>query len=577
MNIYKFYFNHLIEAVEKFKSDFKYSFIVEDILKKLTLEPPKNPINGDMSTNLAMILSKDLKLSPKIIAENLMVYISNFPGVDNVNVAGPGFINITFKQNVWLDFLSNMLQNSGNWDKLEIGKGKNINIEYISANPTGPLHAGHARGAVFGDALASLLTEVGYTVTREYYINDAGNQIEKLIDSSLLRYNELVTNKSIDIPEGLYPGEYLKEVGKNLVKKYGDKLETDSKEKVFEKVRSVSLEVIMGMIKNDLLKLGIEMDVFTSEKEIISGHLLDEIFKILESKNLIFYGVLDPPKGTDPKNWEKREQLLFKSSVYGDDSDRALKKSDGTWTYFATDMAYHLDKMNRTKGDLINVLGADHIGYISRINAAVRALSNDTISIDTKVCALVNLLEDGKPIKMSKRAGNFVTLSDIINAVGKDVVRFIMLTRRNDQSLDFDFKKVMEKSKENPVFYVQYAHARCNSIFRSSKVKEEELILKNPKRLKDVHEIELIKFIALWPRTLELAAKNHEPHRICYYLIELSSIFHSLWNKGKDNNIKFIVEDDLELTNARLSLVKAVALTIRKGLSILKIEPILEM
>ena len=577
MNIYKFYFNHLIEAVEKFKSDFKYSFIVEDILKKLTLEPPKNSINGDMSTNLAMILSKDLKLSPKIIAENFMVYISNFPGVENVNVAGPGFINITFKQNVWSDFLSNMLQNSGNWDKLEIGKGKNINIEYISANPTGPLHAGHARGAVFGDALASLLTEVGYTVTREYYINDAGNQIEKLVDSSLLRYNELVTNKSIDIPEGLYPGEYLKEVGKNLVEKYGDKLETDPKEKVFEKVRSVSLEVIMGMIKNDLLKLGIEMDVFTSEKEIISGHLLDEIFKILESKNLIFYGVLDPPKGTDPKNWEKREQLLFKSSVYGDDSDRALKKSDGTWTYFATDMAYHLDKMNRTKGDLINVLGADHIGYISRINAAVRALSNDTISIDTKVCALVNLLEDGKPIKMSKRAGNFVTLSDIINAVGKDVVRFIMLTRRNDQSLDFDFKKVMEKSKENPVFYVQYAHARCNSIFRSSKVKEEELILKNPKRLKDVHEIELIKFIALWPRTLELAAKNHEPHRICYYLIELSSIFHSLWNKGKDNNIKFIVEDDLELTNARLSLVKAVALTIRKGLSILKIEPIFEM
>ena len=577
MNIYKFYFNHLIEALKKFKSDFRYSFIVEDILKKLTLEPPKNSINGDMSTNLAMILSKDLKLSPKIIAENFIVYISNFPGVDNVNVAGPGFINITFKQNVWSDFLSNMLQNSGNWDNLEIGKGKNINIEYISANPTGPLHAGHARGAVFGDALASLLTEVGYTVTREYYINDAGNQIEKLVDSALLRYNEKLTNKSIDIPEGLYPGEYLKEVGKNLFEKYGDKLETDPKEKVFEKVRSVSLDVIMGMIKNDLFKLGIEMDVFTSEKQIISGHLLTEILKILESKNLIFNGVLDPPKGTDPKNWEKREQLLFKSSVYGDDSDRALKKSDGTWTYFATDMAYHLDKMNRTKGDLINVLGADHIGYISRINAAVRALSNDTISIDTKVCALVNLLEDGKPIKMSKRSGNFVTLSDIIKAVGKDVVRFIMLTRRNDQSLDFDFKKVMEKSKENPVFYVQYAHARCNSIFRSTKIKEEELILKNPKLLKDVNEIELIKYIALWPRTLELAAKNHEPHRICYYLIELSSIFHSLWNKGKDNNIKFIVEDNLELTNSRLSLVKAVALTIRKGLSILKIDPIFEM
>ena len=577
MNIYKIYFSHLINAVEKFKADFKYSFNVEDTLKKLTLEPPKNSINGDMSTNLAMILSKDLKLSPKTIANNFMIYISNLPDVDNVNVAGPGFINITLKQHIWPNFISNVIQNTENWDRLEIGKGKNINIEFISANPTGPLHAGHARGAVFGDALASLLTQVGYSVTREYYINDAGNQIEKLVESSLLRYNEQVTNKSIDIPDGLYPGEYLKVVGKTLFEMYGDELQLDDKEKVFEKVRSVSLEVIMGMIKNDLLKLGIEMDVFTSEKEIISGNLLTEIFKILESKNLIFHGALDQPKGTDPKNWEKREQLLFKSSEYGDDSDRALKKSDGTWTYFATDMAYHLDKMNRTKGDLINVLGADHIGYISRINAAVSALSNGSVEIDTKVCALVNLLEDGKPIKMSKRAGNFVTLSDIINAVGKDVVRFIMLTRRNDQSLDFDFKKVMEKSKENPVFYVQYAHARCSSIFRSSKVKEKELILKNPKLLKDRFEIELIKFIALWPRTLELAAKNHEPHRICYYLIELSSIFHSLWNKGKDNNIKFIVEDDLELTNARLSLVKAVALTIRKGLSILKIEPIFEM
>ncbi len=565
MNIYKIYFSHLINAVEKFKADFKYSFNVEDTLKKLTLEPPKNSINGDMSTNLAMILSKDLKLSPKTIANNFMIYISNLPDVDNVNVAGPGFINITFKQHIWPNFISNVIQNTENWDRLEIGKGKNINIEFISANPTGPLHAGHARGAVFGDALASLLTQVGYSVTREYYINDAGKQIEKLVESSLLRYNEQVTNKSIDIPDGLYPGEYLKVVGKTLFEMYGDELQLDDKEKVFEKVRSVSLEVIMGMIKNDLLKLGIEMDVFTSEKEIISGNLLTEIFKILESKNLIFHGALDQPKGTDPKNWEKREQLLFKSSEYGDDSDRALKKSDGTWTYFATDMAYHLDKMNRTKGDLINVLGADHIGYISRINAAVSALSNGSVEIDTKVCALVNLLEDGKPIKMSKRAGNFVTLSDIINAVGKDVVRFIMLTRRNDQSLDFDFKKVMEKSKENPVFYVQYAHARCSSIFRSSKVKEKELILKNPKLLKDRFEIELIKFIALWPRTLELAAKNHEPHRICYYLIELSSIFHSLWNKGKDNNIKFIVEDDLELTNARLSLVKAVALTIRKG------------
>ena len=334
----------------------------------------------------------------------------------------------------------------------------------------------------------------------------------------------------------------------------------------------------MKMIKEDLYELGIEMDVFTSEHNIISGNLLTDILTILEDKNLTYYGTLDPPKGVDPTKWEKREQFLFKSTVYGDDSDRALKKSDGSWTYFATDMAYHLDKINRTNGDLINVLGADHTGYISRINAAVNALSNGSISIDTKVCALVNLMENGKPIKMSKRAGNFVTLSDIIDAVGKDVIRFIMLTRRNDQSLDFDFKKVMEKSKENPVFYVQYAHARCNSIFKSAEILEENLHIENTDLLSRKDEIQLIKFISQWPRTLELAAKNHEPHRICYYLIELSSMFHSLWNKGKDNfNVKFIVEKDIKLTNARLLLVKAVALTIRKGLSILKIKPIFEM
>ncbi|MFL2818328.1 MAG: arginine--tRNA ligase [Candidatus Puniceispirillales bacterium] len=314
------------------------------------------------------------------------------------------------------------------------------------------------------------------------------------------------------------------------------------------------------------------------KKNIISGTLLTDILTILENKNLTYYGTLDPPKGTDPKKWKKRKQFLFKSTKYGDDSDRALKKSDGSWTYFATDMAYHLDKINRTNGDLINVLGADHAGYISRIHAAVNAISNGSISIDTKVCALVNLMDKGKPIKMSKRAGNFVTLSDIIDAVGKDVIRFMMLTRRNDQSLDFDFKKVTEKSKENPVFYVQYAHARCNSIFKSAEILEDNLNIENTDLLVRNDEIELIKFISQWPRTLELAAKNHEPHRICYYLIELSSMFHTLWNKGKDNfSVKFIVENDIKLTNARLSLVKVISLTIRKGLSILKIKPIFEM
>ena len=578
MNIYKIYFNYIIELLDKFKLESKHNFDNSEILKKITLEPPKNNINGDMSTNLAMLLSKSLKLNPKEIANKLKPYILKLPNIALVDIAGPGFINITLKQSTWSDFIKNMLLNPQTWDKQNIGKGQNINLEYISANPTGPLHAGHARGAVFGDALASLLDEVGYKVIREYYINDAGSQIEKLVESSLLRYDECNGQDIKEIPNGLYPGEYLKDVGKQLFKKYGKNLKQKSKEDVFDLVRKVSIEVIMKMIKEDLSKLGVKMDVFTSEKNIISGNLLTDILTLLENKNLTYYGTLDPPKGTDPNTWEKRQQFLFKSSSYGDDSDRALKKSDGSWTYFATDMAYHLDKINRTNGDLINVLGADHTGYISRINAAVNALSNGSITIDTKVCALVNLMENGNPIKMSKRAGNFVTLSDIIDAVGKDVIRFIMLTRRNDQSLDFDFKKVTEKSKENPVFYVQYAHARCNSIFKSAEILEENLSVENTDLLSGNDETELIKFISQWPRTLELAAKNHEPHRICYYLIELSSMFHTLWNKGKDNlNVKFIVENDVKLTNARLLLVKAVALTIRKGLSILKIKPIFEM
>ena len=578
MNIYKIYFNYIIELLDKFKLESNHNFDNSEILKKITLEPPKNNINGDMSTNLAMLLSKSLKLNPKEIANKLKPYILKLPNIALVDIAGPGFINITLKQSTWSDFIKNMLLNPQNWDKQNIGKGQNINLEYISANPTGPLHAGHARGAVFGDALASLLDEVGYKVIREYYINDAGSQIEKLVESSLLRYDECNGQDIKEIPNGLYPGEYLKDVGKQLFKKYGKNLKQNSKEDVFDLVRKVSIEVIMKMIKEDLSKLGVKMDVFTSEKNIISGNLLTDILTLLENKNLTYYGTLDPPKGIDPNTWEKRQQFLFKSSSFGDDSDRALKKSDGSWTYFATDMAYHLDKINRTNGDLINVLGADHTGYISRINAAVNALSNGSITIDTKVCALVNLMENGNPIKMSKRAGNFVTLSDIIDAVGKDVIRFIMLTRRNDQSLDFDFKKVTEKSKENPVFYVQYAHARCNSIFKSAEILEENLSAENTDLLSGNDETELIKFISQWPRTLELAAKNHEPHRICYYLIELSSMFHTLWNKGKDNfNVKFIVENDLKLTNARLSLVKAVALTIRKGLSILKIQPIFEM
>lgn len=578
MNIYKDYLNFLKDTVLLLKKKHKYEFDINDIFSKITLEPPKNLFHGDMSTNVAMLLAPKFKKKPYEIAEIFKEEINTFPGIKSVSIAGPGFLNIILDRLTWSNCLYKILINPDDWDQVNIGKGSNVNLEYISANPTGPLHAGHARGAVFGDALASLLSKVGFNVTKEYYINDAGSQIEKLVQSSILRYNECLGDKITVIPKGLYPGDYLKEVGKALFIKYNNKLKTYDNEEIFKIVSELSLKIMLDNIKNDLFKLGIEMDIYTSEQKIVSSDLLSNVINILERKKLLYKGILAPPKGMKTDDWETREQLLFKSSNYGDDTDRALQKSDGSWTYFATDMAYHLDKINRTNGDLINVLGADHTGYISRINAAVNALSDNKVSIDTKVCSLVNLLEDGKPLKMSKRAGTFVTLSDIIDAVGKDVLRFIMLTRRNDQSLDFDFKKVKEKSKDNPVFYVQYAYARCHSIFKAAETVKENLYPNNLDLLKAEEELNLIKFISLWPRILELAAKHHEPHRICFYLIELASNFHSLWNKGSDKpELKFIVDDNIDLTNARLCLVKAVALTISKGLNILKIEPINEM
>ena len=578
MNIYKDYLNFLKDTVLLLKKKHKYEFDINDIFSKITLEPPKNLSHGDMSTNVAMLLAPKFKKKPYEIAEIFKEEINTFPGIKSVSIAGPGFLNIILDHLTWSNCLYKILINPDDWDQVNIGKGSNVNLEYISANPTGPLHAGHARGAVFGDALASLLSKVGFNVTKEYYINDAGSQIEKLVQSSILRYNECLGDKITVIPKGLYPGDYLKEVGKALFIKYNNKLKTYDNKEIFKIVSELSLKIMLDNIKNDLFKLGIEMDIYTSEQKIVSSDLLSNVINILERKKLLYKGILAPPKGMKTDDWETREQLLFKSSNYGDDTDRALQKSDGSWTYFATDMAYHLDKINRTNGDLINVLGADHTGYISRINAAVNALSDNKVSIDTKVCSLVNLLEDGKPLKMSKRAGTFVTLSDIIDAVGKDVLRFIMLTRRNDQSLDFDFKKVKEKSKDNPVFYVQYAYARCHSIFKAAETVKENLYPNNLDLLKAEEELNLIKFISLWPRILELAAKHHEPHRICFYLIELASNFHSLWNKGSDKpELKFIVDDNIDLTNARLCLVKAVALTISKGLNILKIEPINEM
>ena len=427
--------------------------------------------------------------------------------------------------------------------------------------------------------MARILKLVGFNVTREYYINDAGNQIDVLIKSVQLRYLEQLSGINANIPENFYPGAYLIKIAKKIKNQYDDTLEKLDYENFFLKVNQLVINEILNLIKKDLLNLGVEMDIFSSEKSIIEKGFLDKVLNILKDNKLIYEGILEKPKGkADLDEWEPRPQLLFKSSLFGDDSDRALKKSDGSWTYFANDMAYHLYKIEKTKGNLINILGADHLGYLKRIESAVKALSSNKIKLVNKVCAIVHLMNDDKKIKMSKRSGNFIMLSDLINDLGKDVIRFIMLTRKNEQVLEFDFKKALAQNKDNPVFYVHYAYARCKSIVKNSNIFDQKFSFEEISMLKDNNELSLIKIISQWPRVVELSAKHMEPHRICYYLIELASEFHSLWNKGKVNeNLKFIHVDDVSITNSKLALINSVMLTIKSGLNILSINPMEEM
>ena len=452
-------------------------------------------------------------------------------------------------------------------------------MEFVSANPTGPLHAAHARGAIFGDALANLLAFCGFQVTREYYINDAGAQVDTLARSAFLRYREALGEEGITIPEGLYPGEYLKDVGEALKARYQDSLRDQPEVVTLPIVRSFAIDAMMDGIKADLRDLGIEMDVFSSERHLVEQGRVDEAMGSLRDRGLVYRGVLAPPKGQLPDDWEEREQLLFRATEFGDDTDRPLQKSDGSWTYFASDVAYHADKLNRTGGALINVWGADHGGYVKRMTAATQALSEQNDMLDVKLCQLVTLLDKGKPVKMSKRAGTFVTLRDVMETVGADVMRFIMLTRRNDQTLEFDYAKVTEKSRENPVFYVQYAHARASSVLRQEDIRglteqgQPDLAL-----LSDMHEVRLIKQLASWPSVVRAAALTHEPHRVAFYLIDLAALFHGLWNAGRDNPaLRFILDSDAELTRARLSLVAASAHVIKAGLSLLSVDAPEEM
>ncbi|MBN8531804.1 MAG: arginine--tRNA ligase [Alphaproteobacteria bacterium] len=548
----------------------------------ITVEPPRDPSHGDMATNAAMVLAKPAGRKPQELAAELVAEIKARGIAEEASVAGPGFINLRFKPEFWQGLLPEILRLGTAYGDSAIGQGKTINVEYVSANPTGPMHVGHARGAVYGDALAALLEKSGHKVTREYYINDAGAQIEVLARSTFLRYREALGD-TVTIPDGYYPGAYLRDVGKALAEIHGGKLLDMPDEEWLAIVKPFAVEKLMGMIREDLAALGIEHDVFASEKKLHETGKVEEALKALEAKGLIYQGVLEPPKGKLPDDWEAREQTLFKSTEFGDDVDRALKKSDGSWTYFAADIAYHWDKYKRGSDALVDVWGADHGGYIKRVRAALAALTGGKAGFDVKICQLVNLLEGGQPVKMSKRSGTFVTLRDVVDEVGKGVVRFIMLTRKNDAPLDFDLVKVKEQSKDNPVFYVQYAHARCRSVLRHANAEYPQIVGKMREReavllLTDPAEMEVIRLLGAWPRTVEAAAKAYEPHRIAFYLEELAAAFHALWNKGRDHAaLRFISPDHTMLTAGRLALVGAVAATLASGLGVFGVEPVEEM
>ncbi len=547
---------------------------------RVTVEPPREAVHGDVSTNAAMVLAGQVKANPRQLAPKIAARLSALAGVTGVEVAGPGFINLRFTAGFWQAQIGAILRAGPAYGDSDAGAGQPVNVEYVSANPTGPLHAAHARGAVVGDALANLLEKAGFAVTREYYINDAGAQVDVLGRSTYLRYREALGEPIGEIPPGLYPGDYLKEIGQALAAADGARWREAPESVWLPVMREFAIQTIMAGIRQDLTALGVRIQVFSSERALVAAGAVQQAFETLSARGLIYEGVLEPPKGKIPEDWEPRPQTLFRATHFGDDVDRPLRKSDGSWTYFANDIAYHFDKWRRGATVLIDVWGADHGGYIKRMQAATAAITGGGAALDVKICQLVHLMDRGVPVKMSKRAGTFVTLSDVIERVGADVVRFIMLTRRNDQTLEFDFAKVTEQSKDNPVFYVQYCHARCRSVLRlAGEPAAETLAAGAPlDRLSGAEELELIRLLAGWPRLVEAAAEAHEAHRVAFFLYDLAAGFHALWNKGKDDTtMRFLVEGDAGLTLARLALVKAVATVVASGLKVIGVEPVEEL
>lgn len=544
-------------------------------LSRVTVEPPRETAHGDLATNAAMVLAKAVGMAPRALAEMLLPALEKLPGVTAVEIAGPGFINFRLDSAAWTNILASITHAPKKFGSSDVGGGASVNLEYVSANPTGPLTAGHARGAVFGDVLANVLIKAGFRVNKEYYLNDYGAQVGKLGQTAMLRYREALGEAIGEIPAGLYPGDYMKEVAQAMVARHGDKLLNDD-----AAVQQFAVDYLVGEIKKDLHDMGVHHDEFVSEAEIVAGGEVDKALDHLTKLGLIYEGVLEAPKGKQPEDWEPRPQTLFRSSDFGDDVDRPLKKSDGTTTYFANDIAHYFLQYRKGYPTLINIVGADHGGYVKRAQAAVKAMSEGKAAIDLPLMQIVHMFVNGQPMRMSKRAGTFVTLRDVMDMVGPDAIRFIMMTRSNDQTLEFDIAKVKEASKDNPVFYVQYAHARCASVLRhaADMFPDFDVTKADLSSLADPAEIAVIKQLALWPRVVEQAATAHEPHKVAFFVMEVAASFHALWNKGKDNaHLRFLVADDPAGSLARLALVAAVKTTIASALNVMGVAPVEEM
>ena len=569
MNIFENYLSKINKVI--LDNEDNLNLTILENLNSINLEVPPDHFNYDLSSNVSLVLAKKNKLNSLYLADKIKnLLLKKINHFEKIDIAGPGFLNIKLSKDAKVININEIFENKNTYGSKK--SNKTYNIEFVSANPTGPMHVGHCRGAVFGDVLSNLLLFNGNKVVKEYYINDYGNQIKNFVKSVYLRIREIKFKEKFFLKENLYPGDYIKEIAKNIIKN-NKNINVENLENCYEELRKLSIEGSMSLIKNDLKKLGIKHDNFFSETDLVKRDLVNKAVKQLQSKNFVEEGYLNPPKGEILKNWKKVKRLIFKSTEFGDDTDRALQKDDGSWTYFANDVAYHSDKINRQYDNLINILGADHTGYIKRLTAAVTALSNKKVKLNCKVCQLVKLYKSGQPFKMSKRAGDFISAQDLLKEVNKDSIRFMMLNRSNDVELDFDFETVKEKTKDNPVFYVQYAYARINSIIRTLKISLDDKILINSKTFQpNKYEEKMIRKIFEWPKIIESAAYKLEPHKIPFYLYELSTLFHSYWSKGNEDNKFKLIENGKVKKEDSIVLIYLIAIVIKNGMKILGVS-----